>query len=68
MSVKKVICLLLALVLVMACFAGCRDKKEEQQDIVEVLPPDGQEGLTADENPIEIVISEGAELDGDELP
>ena len=74
MNFKKLTCLFLALVLVLACFSGCRSKKEQQQaaeenqpEVVEVLPPTGQQGLTVDEDPLEIDVPEDSELVGDDM-
>ena len=74
MNVKQLICLFLALVLMLVCFSGCRGKKEQEQqqgqeagqsEEIEIVPPDGQQGLTVDEDPLEIVVPEDSELVGD---
>ena len=73
MKSKRLICLLLALALMLVCLSGCRGRKEaaeqtEEPEVIEVVPPAGQEGLTVDENPMVIEIPEDSELGGEELP
>ena len=71
MNVKQLICLFLALVLMLVCFSGCRGNKEQQEqeaaqtEVIEVAPPDGEQPLTVDEDPLEIVVPEDSELVGD---
>ena len=40
-------------------------KEQQQPEVIEVRPPSGQQGLTVDEEPLEIEIPEGSELGGD---
>ena len=42
-------------------------KEQQQPEVIEVRPPSGQQGLTVDEEPLEIEIPEDSELVGDDL-